>query len=170
MKTRILTVVTSVTLLCLTSGCGCLRQFWFGRGARCGPRCAPAPANVYPAPVYPPTAVAPPVIAAPSAGCGCEVAPPIVAEPVCGMESYGGLINDPYLSGEVVGDGVMIGNGAIIRDGAIVGEYPAGSSIPGTVLPDNFQPAETIRSNRFDTDGARIISEQPLPPGLVPAS
>ena len=105
---------------------------------------------------------------APAPGCGCELTAPVYSgEPVCGFESYGGVINDPYLSGGVVSEGV-------VGDGVIVGEYPAGSSIQGTVLPDNFQPAQIdsqgYRSNKFDTDGARIISEQPLPPGVVRAN
>ncbi len=69
-------------------------------------------------------------------------------EPVCGFESYGGVVNDPYLSGGVVTEGV-------VGDGVIMGEYPAGSSIQGTVLPDNFEPAQGYRSNKFDTDGAQ---------------
>lgn len=112
---------------------------------------------------------------APQVGCGCEMATPIVSEPVCGIESYGGVINDPYLTGQVVGDGVMMGNGGIISNGTVIdGQIIGGSSMPGTVMPDNFVPADMnsqgYRSNRVDTDGARIISEEPLPPGVVPAS
>ncbi len=161
MKTRIITVVASVTLLCLTSGCGVMRQFWFGRGARCGPN-APryAPVGQPATPCRSPLCQQPAAVM-PQAGCGCETATPAYAAEIgCGIESYGGVINDPYLSGGIVGDGV------------IVGEYPAGSSLPGTIMPDNFVPAQIdsqgYRSNKFDTDGARIISEEPLPPGVTP--
>jgi hypothetical protein len=100
---------------------------------------------------------------APQHGCGCEVAPPVYAgEPVCGIEAYGGVINDPYLSGDVISEGV-------IGDGVIMGEYPSGATIPGTIVPDNFD-ARQYQSNKFDTDGARIISEDPLPPGVVRAN
>lgn len=108
---------------------------------------------------------------APEVGCGCEVAPPVYAsEPLCGIEAYGGVINDPYLSGNVISDGVI--SGGVITEGMIgegVIEYPSGSSIPGTVMPDNFDP-RGYQSNKFDTDGARIISEEPLPPGVTPAT
>ena len=178
MKTRIMTVVASVTLLCLTSGCGVMRQFWFGRGARCGPHAPKYVPVAPPAPCHAPIRQQP-VAAVPQAGCGCETAAPVYAREVgCGIESYGGVINDPYLSGEIVGNGVIMGeypyaSGQIVGDGVIVGEYPAGSSLPGTVMPDNFGPAQIdsqgYRSNKFDTDGARIISEEPLPPGVTPA-
>ena len=36
MKNRILTVVTIASLLSMFSGCGTMRNFFFGRGARCG--------------------------------------------------------------------------------------------------------------------------------------
>ncbi len=47
MNTRICSVIASVTLLTLSSGCGGTRNFLFGRGARCGmcrPSAATAPA------------------------------------------------------------------------------------------------------------------------------
>jgi hypothetical protein len=125
------------------------------------------------------------MVVAPPAGCGCEVAPPVYApEPVCGFESYGGFINDPYLSGGVVTEGVVgngvivdngmvIDNGMVMGDGMVMGEYPSGTSIQGTTVPDNFSTridSQGYQSNKYDTDGARIISEEPLPPGVVPVN
>lgn len=144
MKTRIITMVATLTLLSLTSGCGVLRQFWFGRGARCGVKA---------------------LHNAPAADCGCGPAAPAYAaepvcgnEPVCGYESYGGVVNDPYLSGGVVGGGVIVG-----------GEYPAESVIGNEAwVPrgsQNIVAPQSYGANKFDTDGARIINE--LPPGVT---
>ncbi len=139
MNNRILTVVATVSLLCLTSGCGVIRKFCFGRGARCG---AQAPTYLQPGAAAPNCQCAPSAAPAPS---------PYASETVCGIESYGGVINDPYLSGEVVGDGVYVD-----------GQYPGGATIMG----DDFVPRvpQNYGVNKFDTDGARIINE--LPPGV----
>jgi hypothetical protein len=144
MNNRILTVVATVSLLCLMSGCRVVRNFCFGHGARCG---APAPNYLQPGPRHAPAA-APPCQCVPSPA----VAPaPYASEPVCGIESYGGVINDPYLSGEVIGEGVYVD-----------GQYPAGA----TIMSDGFVPRvpQNYGVNKFDTDGARIINE--LPPGV----
>jgi hypothetical protein len=144
MNNRILTVVATVSLLCLMSGCKAVRKFCFGQGARCG-----APAPTYLQPGHAPPAAPP---------CQCVPSPaavPYASEPVCGIESYGGVINDPYLSGEVVGEGVYVD-----------GQYPAGA----TIMSDDFVPRvpQNYGVNKFDTDGARIINE--LPPGVKAAN
>lgn len=183
MKTRILTVVAAMTLLAVTPGCGVLRQFWFGRGARCGSnaglrgplarlhdRKKQSYASIPTAPVcQQPVAVAPAL--APQGDCGCPTTGPVYGSPTymgeqaCGIESYGGVVNDPYLNGGIVNGGVVDGG---VINGGIVGEYPIGSPYPSS----GWQPAplnsQGYRTQRVDTDGAKILSEEPLPPGAVP--
>ena len=95
-----------------------------------------------------------------------HAAPTCGQESVCGVESYsglqsyGGVINDPYLTGSMVDGGVV--NGTVIDGGTVIGgPYSVGTPVNGWV------PAP-YRANKVDTDGAKILSEEPLPPGAVP--
>jgi hypothetical protein len=67
---------------------------------------------------------------------------------------------DPYMSGEVIG-----GSAPIISD-QIIG--PSGTPLPGsTTLPGSTSPVQpdNFSARKFDSDGNRILWEQPLPPG-----
>ena len=82
------------------------------------------------------------------------------------------------INGEtVVGPGYM---GSGMNGQVIDGQVMPGSSYPGTVYPggsapispDNFQsrpgtayPPGNYQSRKFDTDGKKILWEQPLPAG-----
>ncbi|GAA5505176.1 hypothetical protein [Novipirellula caenicola] len=176
MNTRFMSVIAAMTLLVVSSGCGTLRQFWFGRGARCGlcnraqsivpgnlsvmPQ--PAPCTQTPwVPVAPqpqvPLAVAPTpgcecnTYAGPELGCGSEVAAKC---PACNSVSSGyGSSLDQY--------------GNAVNDPYLQGEI-VGSSIydNGTI----YGNSGNIISDDFDARGDRIISRDPLPPGAVPAN
>ncbi|WP_236622420.1 hypothetical protein [Novipirellula maiorica] len=176
MNTRFMSVVAAMTLLLVSSGCGTLKQFWFGRGARCGlcnrtqsvlpgnlgvlPQPAPCTQTPY-APVAPqpqvPLAVAPTpgcecnTYTGPELGCGSEVAAKC---PSCNSVSsgYGGNL----------GYGTSLDQyGNVVNDPYLQGEI-VGSSIYGD--------SGNIISDDFDARGDRIISRDPLPPGAVPAN
>ncbi|QDT10479.1 hypothetical protein [Planctomycetes bacterium K23_9] len=222
MNKRILTVVATVTLLCTTSGCSGMRNFLFGRGARCG-LCSNLRRplqRINPLNRQTQVPVAPMMQAAPLAGTTC--APGLMATPNsygpqlgCGMEagcgremgcgleagcgietlpnscncgnasSYGPVIRnygsasiDPYLAGgQVIDGGVINGmpiDGQIIGN-PIMGEQVIGSSIYGGQAFDggSWVPrgdSGIYSANKYDTDGNKIISEEPLPPGAVPAN
>ena len=226
MNTRILTVAAVMTLLTLSSGCSGMRNFLFGRGARCGlcnsqrtpllprqnldanvPVAAGASRGLCGlrnnAPAQAPLTYAPNYAAEPGcgyepacgheAGCGYETAAdqcncggvvsgtssygPSNYGPV--VENYAPVVSDPYSSGNVVGsypvEGQIVGNGYPI-DGTVMGAPMIGSPvvgspvIGGTVIGGSvvgdWQPR--YQSNKVDSDGAKIISEDPLPPGATP--
>lgn len=94
--------------------------------------------------------------------CGCgghsSYAPPVVS--------------DPYLSSPPVVNSIPSVGQIYEQPG-----YPVSPTYNGSVgspsidpLPDNFQSAPLQRSNRFDTDGARILHVDPLPPGVTAAN
>ncbi len=165
MMNRNVSVVAVVLLLSTSSGCSGMKNFLFGRGARCG-LCnqAGAPSPLLPtglAPYAPPTA---------SADCGCNGH---VASDVCtgdadcgsygaaygpGVEysnSYGPAVSDPY-GEQIIGGGVMYGQGGVYDQGAAYGQgtvYNQGSVVPGSM------------SDNFDARGDRIIQQDPMPPG-----
>tara|TARA_R110002073_G_scaffold6540_9_gene38475 strand:- start:9289 stop:9867 length:579 start_codon:yes stop_codon:yes gene_type:complete len=185
MNTRFVSVVASVMLLLVSSGCGTLRQFWFGRGARCGlcnttqsilparpgllsqaAPCAPAPY----APVVPQPQV--PLAVAPNAGCECNTyAGPELG---CGSEVAAKCPNCNSVSS---GYGSDVGSygyqssrdqyGNVVNDPYLQGEI-VGSSVydNGTI----YGNPSNIISDDFDARGDRIISRDPLPPGAVPAN
>ncbi|TWU24202.1 hypothetical protein Pla52o_21280 [Novipirellula galeiformis] len=178
MNTRYLSVVASVTLLVVSSGCGNLKQFWFGRGARCGlcntisgimpgrPGCLSQAPSCNAAPY-----TAPPVAAAPPAGCTCSpYAGPQVegyGELGCGSEVAAKCPTcAPFSSGY----------------GNIVGDYGYDSSVDqyGTVVTDPYLQGGAVgssvygnpgsgMSDNFDARGDRILNIEPLPPGATPA-
>lgn len=192
MNTRVCSVVAAVTLMSLCSGCGGMRNFLFGRGARCGSGSpqfgntmqAPAPYAPAAAPTYQtPTCQAPAyqapcqnnVVTAPRSGCSwfggclgrqtpapqysaaypdCNCSSDQVISGGCGcgtvVDGYVPMVSDPYLSGGIV-DG-----GQVISDQVIGTQPMGGQSVPMT---DQFQ------ARKFDTDGNRILWEEPLPSG-----
>ena len=204
MKTRFLTIIATLTVLSVTPGCGVLRQFWFGRGARCGNGALtqgplanlrnrvqqqgqvalPTTGTCQQQPVV----AAPGTLAGPNCGCAPAYAGAVCGhesacglESACGIESYGGVINDPYLNGGIVSGGVVNGgivDGGIVNGGIVGGEIIGGSIAPGTVIdggtviggpyPSGTGWTPRYQSNRVDTDGAKILSEEPLPHGAVP--
>ncbi len=124
MNTRICSVVATVTLLMMTTGCSGMRNFLFGRGARCGSS-NPAPAaqqqpcggNTY----APQMNCNPGVVSVPQGGCG-----------TCG-ETYGSAYlggcgcgttysNDPYMSGEVMGSMPYPGQVIDVTEGVVGGD------------------------------------------------
>lgn len=188
MNNRILSVMTVMTLVAISSGCCGMKNFMFGRGAKCGlcnlGSCLPKPSfgNSMaapcgtPAPSYAPSyAPAPtcqsqpaPIAAAPHADCGCQnYAGNVYDGGVyssgcgCGHEGYGPVSSDPYISADpIVGvPGSQVYDSGSVYDGGFIPNAPySGGSVPA----DNFQ------SRRFDTDGNKILWEEPLPSGAQP--
>lgn len=155
MNNRILLVVTTAAVLSTSTGCGVFRNFLFGRGARCGlcnrlsaPAQKAAPVAVPAAPTCnTPTYVQP----QPQAHCGCNN---YTAANPC----------DPYLN-QGYGYGA-VGSGAILSDTPIYGDGFQPRSYP------SYRPSidQAHRQGyKVDNDGARIIHEDPLPPGAMAA-
>lgn len=173
MKNRILTFATAATLLCLSTGCGTVRNFFFGRGASCGlcsgsPTCLPVPGNV-PAlrSQAPCNAPAEPTCAYPTQNaCRCPDPVPNCGTCVPSAGSYGPTtLNYPYDPyGSVIGssiDGTII-DGGIIGDPVIYGDggnWQQRGTVTMPGVSSNYQ------SYKVDKDGMRIIHEDPLPPG-----
>ncbi|MEL6109732.1 MAG: hypothetical protein AAFU85_27290 [Planctomycetota bacterium] len=153
MNNRILLVVTTAAVLSTSTGCGVFRNFLFGRGARCGlcnrlsaPAQQTAPAAIPAAPTCnTPTYVQP---QQPQAHCGCNNYVP--ANPC-----------DPYLTQNhacgPVGSGAILGDAPIYGDGF---QPRSQSSLRPSVDP-------YAQGYKVDNDGARIIHEDPLPPGAM---
>lgn len=218
MNTRFCTVVTVATLVCLSTGCSGMKNFLFGRGARCGlcsklGSCLPAPrfgnmmqAPTCQAPAYSPApAYAPQATYAPAPSCGCNEyagnghGEESYASGMCNTcgDSYGsqgyapqnygstdygvngngmGTVgpygnSDPYMNTPSMGTPMP---GQQINGETVVGSqpmgmspsYPSGTSYPSApsyngapVQSDNFQ------SRKFDTDGNKILWEEPMSPG-----
>lgn len=187
MNTRLCSVIAAATLLTISSGCSGMRDFLFGRGARCG-LCRSTPAPIIPpapVPYAPPPATCPPpmqgVVTAPPMGCGCNeyVTGSVHAGMPCGncgticgdcgcgcsgaVESYGPVVNDPYLSGQVMG-GPIPQNGQIISD-QVIGQSAQPPVLPGATMPPAPIQPDDFSARKFDSDGNRILWEQPLPDG-----
>ncbi|TWU60831.1 hypothetical protein Poly51_11120 [Rubripirellula tenax] len=196
MNSRIATMMTAVTLIVISTGCGATRNFLFGRGAQCGlctklGSCLPKPqfGNMMPAPcasglcgsapvaapAYAPAFQAPQGVAtAPSCGCqsyaGTSYPSDAYSSGTCGCgnayDSYAPAVSDPYLSSGSVYDG-----GSIPYEGQVIGEpaYPP-SSIPMESYPSGAYPSAPVTSEgwqarKIDTDGNKILWEEPLPSG-----
>lgn len=189
MNTRICSVVAAATLLSLSSGCCGMKNFLFGRGARCGlcnklssiPR--PQFGNVMQAPCgqtpYTPAAPAPQQYAAPAyqpqSTCGCNNntygAPAYSAGETCGTcysAAHSGIdcgcnsgVNSyaPAMTDPY-------GGGQVIHDGGAIygGEVYGGQVVPNspTIMGDSFN------ARKVDADGNKILWEEPLPPGTKP--
>lgn len=181
MNARIASVVTAATLVLTTTGCSGIKNFLFGRGSRCGlcTKLTPPFGNLAPtcgtgtcpsggsasvaAPMFQPA----PVVSSPSCGCGNAIATspePCTScfsgptEPVCGTDGFGSVSGDPYLysDGSPVVSSPSVSN-SIPSQGGIIG---------GGVYNDGSSSAWQQR--RVDYDGARILSEEPLPAGVSP--
>ena len=140
MNTRICSVIAIMTLVTFSSGCTGIKNFLFGRGARCGlcsgGSVAPQFGNAMQAPnpsgpyqqsaggcngqVY---------SAQPCNGCGAT------APNNCGCGNYG--VADPYQSGQMIPqNGQMMGGAG------------------GPMQTDSFN------ARKFDADGSRILWEE----------
>jgi len=154
MNTRICSVVMVVTLVSLSSGCSGMRNFLFGRGARCG-LCNSNPGGMT-GPQFGNTMQAP-------CGCGPTGQPYAGPSQGCGTEQYGPApyagggyscgscgaqpsadcgcgYADPYMSSGVIG-------------------IPQGGQVAPPIQGDDFS------ARRFDNDGSRIIWEEPYSNG-----
>ncbi|MAI69725.1 MAG: hypothetical protein CMM01_02280 [Rhodopirellula sp.] len=139
MNTRICSVIAVMTLVTFSSGCSGVKNFLFGRGARCG-LCSGGSA----APLFGNTMQAPNpgTYQQPAAGCNGQV---YSAQPGggcgttvpdnCGCGPYGNV--DPYQSGQV-----------LPQNGQIMG------GTGGPMQTDSFN------ARKFDTDGSRILWEE----------
>lgn len=139
MNTRICSVIAIMTLVSFSSGCTGIKNFLFGRGARCGlcngGSLAPQFGNAMQAPnpngsCQQPAGYNGQVYSAqPCGGCGSTV------PNHCGCGNYG--VADPYQSGQV-----------IPQNGQVMG----GTGVP--MQTDGFN------ARKFDTDGSRILWEE----------
>lgn len=75
--------------------------------------------------------------------CGC------INDCGCGgvVDSYGPVVSDPYMSGEIIGGSQQI--------------------IGSPTYPSNVAPIQSddFSARKFDSDGNRILWEEPLPSG-----
>ncbi|KAA5540715.1 hypothetical protein FYK55_20210 [Roseiconus nitratireducens] len=170
MNNRMMTVLMAALLVSASTGCTSMKNFLFGRGARCGlcnrvslptapflPRAAPAPPTCN-TPTY-----VQPNYGGPQTGCGCSPAP---CNNSCNTGSgYGPAPtnncyrNDPYQGG-------VCGSGTVMEGQPIYGE----NWQPAPTTPEGYRanygdPYDT--GYKVDSDGARILHEEPLPPGAM---
>ena len=140
MNARICSVVLAVTLLTTSTGCSGIRNFLFGRGARCGLCNQTETAPAYDTTCQPCVPMCNNVVAVP--GCVSDVCG--TCGPAYGA-AYGcqcgdqGITVDPYMQG-----------GTIIDSG-----------VPGVVgngIQDSWQP------RKYDAQGDLIIQEGPMVP------
>ena len=139
MNTRICSVIAIMTLVSFSTGCTGIKNFLFGRGARCGlcngGSLAPQFGNAMQAPnpngsCQQPAGYNGQVYSAqPCGGCGSTV------PNHCGCGNYG--VADPYQSGQV-----------IPQNGQVMG---------GTAVP---MQTDGFNARKFDTDGSRILWEE----------
>ena len=139
MNTRICSVIAIMTLVSFSTGCTGIKNFLFGRGARCGlcngGSLAPQFGNAMQAPnpngsCQQPAGYNGHVYSAqPCGGCGSTV------PNHCGCGNYG--VADPYQSGQV-----------IPQNGQVMG---------GTAVP---MQTDGFNARKFDTDGSRILWEE----------
>jgi len=163
MNTRFILVVMTAFVVTTTSGCTPFRNFFFGRGARCGlcsrlstplRRQAPLAARAQPTcnqpnyaqPQYRPLA------------SGCNTNPGSLAYAPAG-QAISGYPSDPYCCPS--GGGVQQGT---IIDGQPYGGVwqPAPTDNQGYRM--NYQGYPDI-GYKVDRDGNRIVYEEPLPAG-----
>lgn len=195
MSIRNLTLVMLVLVTGSSTGCGGMKNFLFGRGARCGlANRVGAVGNA-----LNPLAPAPGINQAPgfaqSGGCGtpsgCGLfsrnnapayAPPVAyAGPTCNESCVGsGYVDGGYIDGGYINGGHSMGTaGACESCNSYGGHYEGVVSDPylgnpvngysdgysGGYQGDNFYDRNSYQSRRFDSRGDEIISESPLPPG-----
>ncbi len=193
MNTRFVTTVTSVLLLSVSSGCCNLKQFWFGRGAKCGlcNKLSGPPKLTFPAlpQVAAPQPYAPvmpqPYAVAPQASCPCTEHPRTYfqPEPGCGMEvaadcprcnqygsAYGDIVGD-------IGHGSSVDSyGPVVHDPYLQNDIVGSSVMPyeGQIIGSPTYNGAPVYSGQgiapadsFDARGDRIINAEPLPPGAT---
>lgn len=93
----------------------------------------------------------------------------------CGSMMYGDASSDPYLGGHSMPYEGQIIDGGVIGEHGVPGSAAPGAPVPGSqsfgppIQSDQFVPRGTDRwqSQKFDTDGNRIIWEEPLPEGVT---
>lgn len=173
MNNRILMVLlASIVVTTLSGCCGPFRNFFFGRGARCG-ACnqppAPMPGGAtLPAPAQPRCNL-PSLFHGrhqPDAGCGCnsgDCQTPQVVDSCgsgCGTTTSG-YGSDPY-STTVIGNGVM--GETIVEGQTLYGDQFVPAPTDSQGYRTNYAPSYD-QSYKIDRDGLRIIQEDPMPPG-----
>ncbi|MCM2374017.1 hypothetical protein [Aporhodopirellula aestuarii] len=178
MTIRSFTLVTLVMVMGSATGCGGMRNFFFGRGARCG-LCSRAGAvgtainPLAPPPNTVPVAPAAPLFNAPRCrlfgrNAAPTYAPPVAVAPmapcqgVCQDGYAGGAYVDDCYSAGMAGDcgspcGGQCGGssyGGVQYDGGVVdpylgsGVYDGGYTNGGVIQSDDFQP-RTYESRRY---------------------
>lgn len=124
MNTRFGMVVVTVTLVALTSGCSGMRNFLFGRGARCGACNAPANNETSAAPCQ--TCPSDATCSAPGACYNGDAYGSAYAGSAYVGSGCGCNVSDPYTNGAV-----------LPYEGQIIDEVV----VPGTMSPsDGFGP------------------------------
>ncbi|MEO1614258.1 MAG: hypothetical protein AAFV88_00325 [Planctomycetota bacterium] len=156
MNKRLVMVLLSMTVITTSSGCAPFRNFFFGRGAKCGlctritapfqksaPLAAPAAA-----PCQTPTYVQPlPQPCAPAPQCGCGPGT---------YQGYGPAV--PGTTGSMYAPDPYMNN--VVPNQPIYGD----SFVPRTL---DYQSNYPSQGYKLDKNGDRIIYEEPLPPGAV---
>lgn len=138
MNARFLTVVSTVMLLASTTGCGSIRNFLFGRGARCGQPIASQPVM----PSYG-------AVAAPGCNTCSNQAHAGTGECGCYGSAYGST--DQYLGSGVVDGGYVNG-----------GQY-----VDGGYGVNGFGDSGRWQARKYDSQGDVIISEDPMPTNAI---
>lgn len=158
MNTRILSIVAVVTLVSTSSGCSGMRNFLFGKGARCG-LCNSTPGGS-PGPQFGNTMQAP--CGAPSCGQPLAGPSPGYAGPPQGCGS------DGYASGPYAGGGYSCGTCGTPMSGDCGCGYSDPYMSGGTVGVPQSAPTmvpqiqgDDFSARRFDNDGSRILWEEP---------
>lgn len=155
MNNRVFSIVVVVTLVSLSSGCSGMKNFLFGRGARCG-MCNANTGGV-PNPQFGNTMQAP---------CGCppasqpHYAPDYGYAPQPTQAPYtGGGYSCGSCGSQYSNDcGCGYGYADPYASGGAVGISPGGQSV-APIQGDDFS------ARRFDSDGSRIIWEEPYANG-----
>lgn len=206
MNNRLCAVMTAMTLIICSTGCSGMKNFLFGRGARCG-LCSslgsrlPVPrfGNVMQAPLAAPSCQAP---ACQAPAYAPAPAPAYSSVPECGCNAYAGqsYSHDGYASGTCgsCGDsyvgtehqgyaGYDLGTSAApiysdpyLNSSSQLGPPPLGPGeriigtqpIPQTSVPGRSYPTAPIQpdgfqARKFDSDGNKILWEEPLPSGTT---
>lgn len=166
MNNRLILTVMTAAVVTTTSGCAPFRNFFFGRGARCG-LCtrlsAPLRRQVAPLATAQPTCNQPacvqPQYAPLAAGSGCYSDP--CATGYAPSVNYGQTTSaypsDPYCC--PIGNGVQQGMSPYMQPYGSDWQPRAGQDYQSNYLgyPDY--------GYRIDENGDRIVYEEPLPPG-----
>jgi len=170
-----------LTTVCST-GCSGMRNFFFGRGARCGLCSRLGTAGQALNPLAPSPTTRAPCGAAPYAPAAPYAAAPAYAPaPTCGMG--GGAPGPMAYGGNACGSGISGGYsvGMPADCGCGSESYPSGANYYGgsdyvtpgyeTVVPngviegDNFQN-RAYGARRYDSQGDWIVQEEQVPPGV----